>query len=288
MQLLENKLALAGLLILIIAVGFLAFFYGQIRQTIVDSLFTGLGTSAGSAVYTIDGQDFRLFAGTAYKYGVKLTVEGTPVVGDMNGDGVADESVLLRKKDDTGASYYVATALKEDGGYAGSNGVALGYGLISGKLSYTDGGSLTVEYGVQQSPDSAAPISGTSEFVYRDKKLQAASAKSSETMNAYYQTKLGETTPLGGKLLITPNKVLQDSRCPVGATCIQKGGVTIEAELSENGEAKTVTLSTDKALTVLDGTKELALVGVLPERGSEDTISNGEYTFTVSLTGITQ
>ncbi len=55
----------------------------------------------------------------------------------------------------------------------------------------------------------------------------------------------GRTVTLGDGLRVTFMRVVSDSRCPSGVTCIQKGDVVVELGFLRQGESRSVRLSGD-------------------------------------------
>lgn len=73
---------------------------------------------------------------------------------------------------------------------------------------------------------------------------------------------LGESMDLNG-VLITPKKVLEDSRCPLGVMCIQAGTLVLETEVRVGGQTQLVKIELGQKVTV--GTKKLQLLRADPQ-----------------------
>ncbi|MCB1264632.1 MAG: hypothetical protein KDB56_08575 [Mycobacterium sp.] len=96
---------------------------------------------------TIDGQTFALSDGVAEKESApgsaaKNTVRivGDPVAGDVNGDGQADEALLIRNDPGgSGAFYYAVVAFADGGAYHATNAVLLGDRIEPQGIEFTGG-----------------------------------------------------------------------------------------------------------------------------------------------------
>jgi hypothetical protein len=91
--------------------------------------------------------------------------------------------------------------------------------------------------------------------------LVAACASSTSPYNQEVTLRSGETARFKD-FAITFTRVVSDSRCPVTATCIQKGDVAVEIAAIANGQHQAVTLDFDHSqrVTVLGHTIELESV----------------------------
>lgn len=79
----------------------------------------------------------------------------------------------------------------------------------------------------------------------------------------------GYAVPIGqpvrvGDLIITPKKLVEDSRCPVDARCVWAGRVVVKSTIAGSGWADTADLTLGEPY----GThgKVVALVGVRPDK----------------------
>ena len=87
---------------------------------------------------------------------------------------------------------------------------------------------------------------------------------------------LNQTIALQG-IMITPMRVVQDSRCPVDVQCIQAGTVQLSVQLQQGNDVQVLTLT-------LGGKMEFAgklveLVAVRPSPNSKKSILASEYQF---------
>ena len=138
--------------------------------------------SPESASYRIDGrvitlrdgkQDEPAAAGSAGRS--TTTVWGTPVAGDLDGDGDQDAVVIIASEPGgSGTFYYVAVAELDAGAYTGSAGMLLGDRIAPQRVTFADG-VVTVDYAERQpgEPMSAQPsVAVSKRFVYRNGVLQ--------------------------------------------------------------------------------------------------------------------
>lgn len=80
---------------------------------------------------------------------------------------------------------------------------------------------------------------------------------------------------------LTPEALLEDSRCPVDVQCIQAGTVRMRAELRSGlGTAKQVFILNQPITTEVE---IVTLVAVSPEPHSGQTIAAGDYIFTFEI-----
>ena len=80
-----------------------------------------------------------------------------------------------------------------------------------------------------------------------------------------------------GDLVVTPKKLVEDSRCPMNARCVWAGRVVVTTRIVGPGFSDTADLTLGEPF----GThgKMLALVSVRPERTTGTTIDPREYRF---------
>ena len=81
--------------------------------------------------------------------------------------------------------------------------------------------------------------------------------------SATFVGRLGQTTRLGGRS-ITPLRVVEDSRCPANANCIQAGTVRLQIQISEAGGMEVLEVGLAKPLQL--GAQWLHLALVCPNR----------------------
>ena len=87
---------------------------------------------------------------------------------------------------------------------------------------------------------------------------------------------LGERARIGS-IAITPLEVLQDSRCPVDAQCIQAGTVRISAKLESGSDSRTVALQLGAPFSFAGA--HVLLLDVVPVRAVGKTLSPSDYHF---------
>lgn len=80
-----------------------------------------------------------------------------------------------------------------------------------------------------------------------------------------------------GDLVVTPKKLVEDSRCPMNARCVWAGRVVISARIVGPGFSDTANLTLGEPF----GTngKMLALVSVRPEKTTQAEIGLRDYRF---------
>ncbi len=97
---------------------------------------------------------------------------------------------------------------------------------------------------------------------------------------------VGNKTSLGkaisyNSILITPLRVVGDSRCPLDVQCIQAGTVTLTVRLQQDANVEEADLTLGKAKSF--GGKRITLTNVSPAPYSKKTISDADYVFTFDV-----
>lgn len=82
---------------------------------------------------------------------------------------------------------------------------------------------------------------------------------------------------------VTPLKVLEDSRCPVGTQCVWAGRVKISVRIDTGPGSELREITLGEPLPVADGS--LTLVEVLPEKTANQTTYPDEYRFGFRFAG---
>lgn len=90
----------------------------------------------------------------------------------------------------------------------------------------------------------------------------------------------GETGTVG-QVRITPQALLEDSRCPSDVVCIQAGTVRVSAELVSALGTATAEFMLNTPITT--EAEEIILTGVAPDTESTTAIDDSEYRFTFSI-----
>lgn len=80
-----------------------------------------------------------------------------------------------------------------------------------------------------------------------------------------------------GEVLVTPIRVVADSRCPVDVTCIWAGTVAVETKLERNGTSTIIELTLNAPYSFENSF--VTLTSVSPETRSTDPIKPEEYQF---------
>ena len=96
----------------------------------------------------------------------------------------------------------------------------------------------------------------------------------------------GYAVPLGvavrvGDLVVTPKKLVEDSRCPMNARCVWAGRVVVTTRIAGDGWADTADLTLGESY----GThgKVIALAGVRPDRATQTAVEPMDYRFTYEM-----
>lgn len=96
---------------------------------------------------------------------------------------------------------------------------------------------------------------------------------------------IGQTKTVNG-LKIKFDRVLEDSRCPVGTECIWEGNARISIKVTANRQKpRTIELNTnsgDKSVNI--GGRIIELVSVSPERTAEKPIPSSVYRIRLRVT----
>ncbi|EZP55812.1 MULTISPECIES: hypothetical protein [Sphingomonas] len=93
---------------------------------------------------------------------------------------------------------------------------------------------------------------------------------------------LGETALVGGPR-VRPDHVVEDSRCPVGTTCVWAGRVVVRATVSGGDWTKPVDLILGVPVPVADGL--LTLTAVTPARRAGTSAKTTPSRFTFAFQG---
>ncbi|MFM5885161.1 MAG: hypothetical protein ACKOQ3_07540 [Novosphingobium sp.] len=94
--------------------------------------------------------------------------------------------------------------------------------------------------------------------------------------------RIDESGTVGGPK-VTPLKVLEDSRCPVGTQCVWAGRVRVSVRIETGPGSETREMALGEAQPVADGS--LTLVEVLPEKKANQTTYPDEYRFGFKFAG---
>lgn len=94
--------------------------------------------------------------------------------------------------------------------------------------------------------------------------------------------RLGQTVYVDGPR-VTPVHVVEDSRCPMNARCIWAGRVVLRVKVQGGAWSREIDLTLGEPVTVADGA--LTLIGVAPERRTDQPIAPRDYRFTFAFAG---
>ncbi len=165
----ENKVAMAVAVVPREGVQYIQKGKERVTVTISD-----IPTTPLDAAYTIENQETRLINGiaeTAAAAGsatmVRTSVFGTPVFGDLDGDGDEDAALfLIHSPGGSGTFYYVAGALNNSGEYNGTNAVLLGDRVNPQNLEIRNG-VILARYAGRRSEESMStpPSVGRSKYL---------------------------------------------------------------------------------------------------------------------------
>lgn len=97
-----------------------------------------------------------------------------------------------------------------------------------------------------------------------------------------FSSALGQSTRLGGRT-ITPLAVLEDSRCPANANCVQAGTVRVQLSIEEGTRKRTSEIGLGKPLA-MDG-DWLHLTGVCPHPIAPNPVPLAQYRFQFAVEG---
>ena len=87
---------------------------------------------------------------------------------------------------------------------------------------------------------------------------------------------LGQAVRVGG-LIVTPIKVVEDSRCPMNARCVWAGRLIVQTRIEGGGWRETANLTLGE--TYATHNQMLALATVAPEKTTDHQIDPREYRF---------
>lgn len=91
----------------------------------------------------------------------------------------------------------------------------------------------------------------------------------------------GESGTVAG-LTVTFNALVQDSRCPVDAQCIEAGAVNTNVTFAANGTSTTRNMPSDEVPQEFEG-RRISIVSVAPDRRSNAEIAPGDYRITFHI-----
>ncbi len=110
--------------------------------------------------------------------------------------------------------------------------------------------------------------------------LPVSAATSTQKNSVSVGVRLNQKVDVQGKM-ITPLRVLEDSRCPVDVECIQAGTVRVSTTVQSGSRTTTQVFVLGTPVTV--GTEEITLTDVKPVKNSKIIIRSTDYLFTFSV-----
>lgn len=148
-----------------------------------DDTLTKQAADPREAAYVVEGLEVRLVAGRAEAPSapgsvarIRTSIFGSPVFGDLDGDGDDDAALLLvREPGGSGTFYYVAAALYSEGACRGTNAVLLGDRIAPQNIAIRDG-LIVANYADRRpgEPMAVPPSEGRTTFLsLRDGALTA-------------------------------------------------------------------------------------------------------------------
>jgi len=93
---------------------------------------------------------------------------------------------------------------------------------------------------------------------------------------------VGQTATIASGMVLYFERVLSDSRCPSGVTCVWEGEVTVALTLSGSMGSDAFTLSDHATTRVVSGTS-FTLVSVQPLPTAGSTIPEASYQATIRV-----
>lgn len=93
--------------------------------------------------------------------------------------------------------------------------------------------------------------------------------------------RLGEPTYVEN-LIVTPEQVVEDSRCPMNARCVWAGRVVLRTQVEGAGTSDSVDLILGEPYRIAGG--NLALTSVMPEHVAGEETKPGDYIFGFEFT----
>ncbi len=88
---------------------------------------------------------------------------------------------------------------------------------------------------------------------------------------------IDQPVSVGSDIVVTPQKVYEDSRCPTGVQCVWSGRVVVTTRIDGPGWRETVNLVSGEQQRVRD--HDFLLIEVLPAQKPQSGIPESEYRF---------
>jgi hypothetical protein len=182
------------------------------------------------ATFRISGQEVTL--GTSVRY------FGNEVAADLNKDGVDDIAFLITQENGgSGTFFYLVGAIRENGGYRGTQAMLIGDRIAPQTTEFRDG-LILINYAERRpgEPFTTPPSVGRTLYAKYDPiKMDFGEVVQNfegESATGYPKNvSIGEPLDIG-RMTITVLEVIEDSRCPVDVQCIQAGTVRVRASIN--------------------------------------------------------
>jgi hypothetical protein len=200
----------------------------------------------------------------------------------LNNDGVEDVVFLITQQTGgSGTFFYVVAAVSEKGSFKGTQAYLLGDRIAPQTTEIKTDNTIVVNYAERAEGDAMTtpPSVGKSVYLKLDTQtLQFAEVKQDVVINpaGTYTAHLGENVQSLG-VTLTPNEVLEDSRCPKDVVCIQAGTVRVKSKLTSGQGTADQIFILNKPITT--EAEEITLVQVDPYPSSTKTIAKSDYVF---------
>lgn len=198
-----------------------------------------------NSTFTIDGKSVTLVNGVSEvsipNSSAKITTNyfGNEAKGDLNGDGREDIAFLVTQNTGgSGTFYYAVVALANaDGSYKTTNAFLIGDRIAPQTMQiHSDSKQLDVNYAERkpEEPMTVRPSVGVTKVL----KVSADGAlvgveKQDNILKVGFKDK---QSALG--VSIETKEIVGDSRCPVGAQCIQAGTVAVDTIVTVGSVSK--------------------------------------------------
>jgi len=95
---------------------------------------------------------------------------------------------------------------------------------------------------------------------------------------------IGKGASIGG-IVVVPKKIIEDSRCPMNARCIQAGFARVQVSLIAGSDTQTLTMTLGDEIPATIAGKKIRLVAVSPENTAGKPTKAAEYLFTFEIQG---
>jgi hypothetical protein len=248
-----------------------------------------VGTDYKNAEYSVDNARIQLVNGVSETEAApgsasKITTKffGNEARKDLNNDGVEDVVFLITQQTGgSGTFFYVVAAVSEKGSFKGTQAYLLGDRIAPQTTEIKTDNTIVVNYAERAEGDAMTtpPSVGKSVYLKLDTQtLQFAEVKQDVVINpaGTYTAHLGENVQSLG-VTLTPNEVLEDSRCPKDVVCIQAGTVRVKSKLTSGQGTADQIFILNKPITT--EAEEITLVQVDPYPSSKKTIAKSDYVF---------